>query len=106
MWPLCVGDLAHILILCLAGAYMCAIFAHFAGLSSLPLFGHNWAEEGFCLSFKGTFYTTHLICLYVDTLATAVLLFLSHRAPNRPELKVATRNCTPDCDCTPDCNSR
>ena len=59
--------------------YIILVILHASGLSNLTLFGLNWASDGFCLSYKGTLYTSHLLCFYLDS-AFTILLYLASRS--------------------------
>ena len=82
------GDAINVLVLAVAVGYQVLTFGHFKGWWVLQQFGSHWAADGFCLSFKDTYYHTHLLCFYGDTLL-AVGLWLLCRKETRPELRIA-----------------
>ena len=82
------GDALNMLVLAVAVGYQALTFGHFKGWWKLQQFGSHWAADGFCLSFKATYYHTHLLCFYGDTVLAACLWLLC-RKETRPELRVA-----------------
>lgn len=78
------GDFIWALSLLLTIAYLVLVYGHFAGWYNLTAFGANWAADGFCISFKGTYYDTHLLCFYTNTAWTILFLFLAHLEKDRP----------------------
>jgi hypothetical protein len=68
------GDTVNVLVLCAALFYQ-------------TLGSQSWSAEGFCLSFKGTYYHTHLLCFYGDVLSGLCLWLICK--DTRPELRVA-----------------
>jgi len=68
------GNAVNIIILVVAIGYQVLTFGHFSEWWTLERFGTNWAQDGFCLSFKDTLYHTHLLCLYGDMVLAAGLV--------------------------------
>ena len=88
--PGVIGDVGNSILLFSYIVYIIIVILHASGLLNLTLFGLNWASDGFCLSYKGTFYTSHLLCFYLDT-AFTILLYLASRsitADSNPNLLV------------------
>lgn len=66
------GTVIYLLVLWQTLAYLLVVVAHAVGRTAI--FGSHWAADGFCLSFKGTLFQSHLLSFYCDTL-WAVILF-------------------------------
>jgi len=79
------GDAIHVLVLFLASVYAIFVYGHGSGWWVAEAFGQNWARDGFCLSFKGSFVHTHLLCFYGDAVFTLILIYLTSNT-TRPEL--------------------
>lgn len=71
------GNTVNVLILFLAFLYAILVYGHGAGWWVATAFGENWASDGFCISFKGSFIHTHLLCFYGDALFTLALMYLT-----------------------------
>lgn len=87
------GDAIFAAILLINAGYAVATVGHFHGIWTLTAFGARWDAQGFCVSFEGTWFHTHLLCLYGD-LAFALLLAGLARAPRRrgrAELAIVSR---------------
>merc|ERR1712232_83102 len=80
-----IGDVAYFCTLVSAIVYQVTVVGHVNRWWVLDRFGENWSADGFCLSFKGTLYHTHLLCVYGDTAFALVLWWLSSGKP-RSEL--------------------
>jgi hypothetical protein len=92
MNPRTVGDVVNTTVLIVAVVYQILTYGHFKNYWVLSQFGSNWANDGFCLSFKGTYYHTHLLCFYGDVVLASCLWMLS-RNESRPELRIVKDSC-------------
>ncbi len=86
------GNWINVGVLIAAIVYQILTFGHFTRWWELSSFGKNWANDGFCISFKDTLYHTHLLCLYGDVILASGLYLLSHKE-TRPELVVVSQSC-------------
>mmetsp|Transcript_22173 Transcript_22173/g.27547 ORF Transcript_22173/g.27547 Transcript_22173/m.27547 type:complete len:222 (+) Transcript_22173:45-710(+) len=84
--PRVVGDVTLVFVLLSIAFYGFLVVGHFLEYWQLDAFGKNWALDGFCLSFKESFFHTHLLCFYGDAILGAFVYMLCPR--NRPEINV------------------
>ena len=64
------GDVAN-------AASLCGTLAFVWAITMRPsLFSASYLHEGFCVSFSGTLYNSHLLCFYVDSVLAALLAAL------------------------------
>ena len=87
-----IGIIINYFVLLLIIIYAICVIGHSQQWWMLDIFGKNWAQDGFCLSFKTTMYHTHLLCFYFDTFFAMVLFILSKYTNNRPELNDVQKN--------------
>lgn len=87
-----VGNALFLSQLAVVLVYAVGVIGHSSGWWKLAVFGHNWAKDGFCLSFKDTLFHSHLLCLYADTVCAVGLYFLSRSVTARPELALVKDN--------------
>eukprot|EP00040_Diaphanoeca_grandis_P025761 m.143203 g.143203 ORF g.143203 m.143203 type:complete len:271 (+) comp30301_c0_seq1:68-880(+) len=73
-----IGDVVNIGVLMPIVVYLGCVVAHASGAIDLAAlaFGKNWERDGFCISFQGTLFDSHLLCFYTDTVFAAVLYYL------------------------------
>jgi hypothetical protein len=73
-----IGDMVNIGVLLPIVVYLGCVAAHASGAIDLAAlaFGKNWERDGFCISFQGTLFDSHLLCFYTDTVFAAVLYYL------------------------------
>ena len=85
-----IGDISNVIFLIVNVIYFCLVSGHLKGWISLDgLFGENWTNDGFCLSFKDGWAHSHLLCLYGDLILGAALYFYAGKAAKtRPELSL------------------
>lgn len=70
--PLRSGDAANALVLLNSAAFLACV------LAKVDFFAASWWTSGFCVSRKGTWLDSHMLCLYVDSIA-AVLIWVAYR---------------------------
>eukprot|EP00040_Diaphanoeca_grandis_P025762 m.143207 g.143207 ORF g.143207 m.143207 type:complete len:273 (+) comp30301_c0_seq2:61-879(+) len=72
------GDAVSVGVLTSIMVYLGCVVAHASGAIDLAAlaFGKNWERDGFCISFQGTLFDSHLLCFYTDTVFAAVLYYL------------------------------
>lgn len=75
------GDAINYVVLVLTVLYAFLVVGHAQGFADLSSFGKNWDVDGFCLSFKGTWYHSHLLCFYTDTLWALFFLYVVKFSP-------------------------
>lgn len=69
------GDVANVVSLCVAFAFVAAIALR------PSLFAASYMSAGFCVSFVGTPFNSHVLCFCVDAVATLALVVLCVRRP-------------------------
>jgi hypothetical protein len=67
-----VGDVANRLSLVLTFAFL---FTYFL---KPQVFASSYLQDGFCVSWQDTMFNSHLLCFYVDTIFTVLLLVLCY----------------------------
>ena len=88
-----VGDVTNLGILGLTVLYAVLSIGHGLKFWDLrPFFGQNWANDGFCVSFKGTLLQTHLLCFYGDAVLAVVCYLVARKS--RMELRVVADSAT------------
>ncbi|KAJ1444262.1 hypothetical protein M885DRAFT_627281 [Pelagophyceae sp. CCMP2097] len=79
------GDCANVFALVNTGAFLAFVLANEYGL--MGGVAPSFKQEGFCVSFPGTLYSSHLLAFYVDCVCAAALVGLCRKNAGAPFLE-------------------
>uniref|UniRef100_A0A7S2ABA8 Uncharacterized protein n=1 Tax=Trieres chinensis TaxID=1514140 RepID=A0A7S2ABA8_TRICV len=70
------GDLVYVGILLGSCTKLALIVAYASGRWDASLFGEHWRQDGFCVSFPGTYVDSHYLSFYVDMILVGIMKVL------------------------------
>ena len=77
-----IGDAANVFVLVNSGAFLAVVLLQNA--KRIDVLSATFLREGFCDASPGTFFSSHAMCFYVDTVCAVVLVALCRRFADRP----------------------